>query len=174
MELAKSYIQDGVKILISYSLISLLKELKSLFAKNKILRPCLDELTIDYQDCKIIIYRLFESSIEESIQAILQHLCQFQLKHKRIFKNIEVIHVPIINSKDSYNLCDFRVKLSVDELIREFTKDYYFMFWGLTTNNGKYLYNLSKGKILKRRFYTQTEYDELFHRAFKKRRINFS
>jgi hypothetical protein len=77
-----------------------------------------------------------------------------------------------INNKDSYNLCDFRVKLDVDEPVVKFTKDFYFMFWGLSTKKGKYIYDLSTNKVSKSVFYTQKTYNKLFDKAFKSGEIN--
>lgn len=152
LELTKSYIQDGVKILLGYSLITLFKELKILFKSNQHLNPSLDKLVLDYRDCRIIIYSLYELSIEKSIQEILEQLCQFYSRHKSQFKTIKKIHIPIINNRDSYNLCDFRVKLDVDEPVVKFTKDFYFMFWGLSTKKEKYIYDLCTNKVSKRVF----------------------
>jgi hypothetical protein len=171
LDLAQSYVQDGVKVLIGYSLHSLLKELKLLFKNNQNLRPSLDILYLDYKDCQVIIYNLYESSIEHTIQNILKHLCQFQLNHQEDFGTIKKIHIPVINYKDYYGLCEFRVKLEVDEPITEFTKDYYFKFWGLTTKNGKFVYDIKKDKITNQVFFTQKSYNKLFDKAFKDGKI---
>ena len=162
MELAQSYAQDGVKVLIGFYLQSLLTELKELFKKNKHLKPGLDELTIDYEDCKVRIYSLYDGSIEESIESILKALCSFRLENKQLFKSIRKIHLPIFKNKDYYDLCEYRVRLNVDENILSFKKSDYLQYWGLTLKNKKVIYSVLQNKIIEEVFYTQKGYDKLF------------
>jgi hypothetical protein len=168
MAVAQSYLQDGVKAIINKTIKSTLENLKILFDKNKDLSPTVDTLILDYNDCKIKIYRLFSKSIESVIDELGDEICKFYLNHPDAFKDIKKIHIPILNHKDSYELCDYRVKLNYDEPIMEFHKDDYFKFWGLTTSSGKKVYDLSKDSIVDQVFYTQKSYDRLFDAKYKK------
>ncbi len=139
-ELAQSYAQDGAKILIGLYLKGLFSGLKELFKKNKPLTPSLDELIIDYKDCNVKIYNLYDNSIEESMESILETLCQFRLKNKKLFKSIKKIHLPIFKIKDCYDLCEFRVKLDIDMI--SFKQSDYLQYWGLTLNDKKVIYSV--------------------------------
>jgi hypothetical protein len=167
IELAKSYAQDGAKVLIGLTLSTFLKEIKDLFKKNKSLAPTLDKLLLDYKDCEVIVYSLYDTSIADAIKEILEKICIFQLRHKKLFKSIKRIHIPIIRHKDFYDLCEFRVKLQVDEPIEKFTKDYYFKYWGISTKKNKFIFDLENDKFIKKKFYTQKAYDKLYAKSHK-------
>src|SRR5690606_21566959 len=113
LELAKSYAEDGVKVVIGYSLKKIFDSTKVLFEKNKELNPSIEELIIDYKDCKVRIYNIYKNGIEECFDEIMEQLCILRLSDKKFFKKIETIHLPIFNQKDWYKLCDYRVLLNV-------------------------------------------------------------
>ena len=166
LELAKSYAEDGIKIIVGYSLKTIFQSVKKLFKKNKELSPSIEELTIDYKDCKIKIYNLYENAIEDSFDEIIKKLSIFRLEQEKFFQKIKTIHIPIINHTDSYNLCEFRVKLNVDEPIGNFNKSYYFKHWGLKTKNKKYIFDLNENIIFEQNFFTQKGYDKLFEKNY--------
>jgi len=167
LELAKSYAEDGIKILIGFSLKAIFTNVKELFHQNKKLGPAIQEITLDFKDCKIKIYEIYKNGIEESFDEIMEQLFIFRLENKKLFKKIKMIHIPILNHRDNYDLCDYRVKLNVDETVHEFSKQDYLNFWGITTKKKKIIYNVSDKKIIKEKFYTQKAYDKLFDNAFK-------
>lgn len=172
LELAKSYVEDGIKILIGFSLKAIFTNVKELFHKNEKLRPAIQEITLDFKDCKIKIYEIYENGIEESFDEIMEQLFIFRLEKKELFKNIKMIHIPILHHRDSYDLCDYRVKLNVDETVDQFTKQDYLNFWGITTKEKGIIYNVSDKRIINEKFYTQKAYDKLFDNACKNGELN--
>jgi len=171
LDLAKSYAEDGLKILIAFSIKILFKEIKELFRQNKRLNPEIKEITMDFNDCKIRIYEIYKNGIEETFDEIMEQLFIFRLENEQLFDKTKIIHTPIINHIDSYNLCSYRVKLNVDETVFDFSKDDYLNYWGISTKKKKIIYKVSEKKIIKEKFYTQKSYDKLFDRAFKEGRI---
>ncbi len=166
LEMAKSYLEDGIKILIGISIKSTFDLLRRLFANNKKLEPYLDELIIDYRDCKIRIYNIYVGAIEECIDEIMKTLFEFRLDNKKLFKKTKTIHIPIFNEMDCYNLCEYRVLLNVDEPIVSCKRKDYFGYWGISAKKRNLVYNVSNKSIDKKNFYTQKSYDKLFDKAF--------
>lgn len=166
LELAKSYTEDGIKILIGYSLKPVFKSLKELFKKNEALKPSIEEIVLDFSDCKIRIYNYLGQEIEDIFDDLMEQLFLLRLSDKKFFKKVKTIHLPIVNHLDWYKLCDYRVILNVDEPIVKFTKEIYFGFWGVSTRQGKYVYDVDKKRLFKQVFYTQKTYDKLFDKAF--------
>lgn len=171
LELSKSYAEDGVKIIIGYSLKKIFDSTKALFEKNKEFNPSIEELVIDYKDCKVRIYNIYENGIEDCFDDIMEQLCVLRLTDKGFFKKIKTIHLPIFNSKDWYKICDYRVKLNVDEPLTNLTKKDFFNYWGISKKKNNYVYNLKNKKLFKQKFYTQKTYDKLFNKAFEEGKI---
>ena len=167
LELAKSYAEDGVKIIIGYSLNKIFDSTKALFEENKEYSSSIEELVIDYKDCKVRIYNIYKNGIEECFEDILKHLCDFRLSDKKFFNKIKTIHLPIFNNNDLYEICDYRVKLNVDEPLVNLIKKDFFNYWGISKEKNKYVYDLNNKKIFKQKFYTQKSYDKKFDKLFK-------
>ncbi|MCK9337590.1 MAG: hypothetical protein M0P43_07155 [Arcobacteraceae bacterium] len=166
LELAKSYAEDGVKIIIGYSLKKIFDSTKALFEKNKEFSPSIEELVIDYKDCKVRIYNIYENGIEECFDDIMKELCDLKLADKKFFKKIKTIHLPIFNNNDLYKICDYRVKLNVDEPLTNLTNKDFFNYWGISKQKHKYVYDVKNKKVFKQKYYTQKTYDKIFDKAF--------
>lgn len=167
LELAKSYVEDGVKLAIGILINNMFKEIKILFGKNKNLRPGIEELVLDFKDCKVRVYKIFDGGIESSIYEIIDRLCTLYYSEGISFDDTKTIHIPIFNHRDSYNLCNYKVKLNVDENITNFTRENYFEYWGISKNNkNKYVYNLRQKKFKKQIFYTQNSYNKLYEKKY--------
>jgi hypothetical protein len=167
MEISKSYVQDGIKLYIGYHAKDIYRTIKKLFEKNKDLNPSVEQISVKYRDCKVIIYEVYKNGIEENFEAVISELIQAASENKKIFKKAKEIHIPMFKHKDSYNICKYRVKLNVDENITEFDKKDYLNFWGIKTKKKKFVYNVLKSNIKKKKFYTQESYDKLFNWAYK-------
>lgn len=162
IELAKSYLEDGVKLYIGYHAKTIYNSVKKLFESNEELRPSIEKISIKYKDCKVIFYETYENGIEENFENVIYQLFDFANSNKKWFKKIKQIHVPIFKHKDEYDLCEYRVKLNVDENITEFKSEDYTSFWGIQTKKKKYVYDVERKKKIKEEFYTQNGYDKLF------------
>lgn len=162
IELAKSYVQDGVKLYIGYHAKTIYNSVKKLFENNKELRPSIEKISIKYKDCKIVFYEIYENGIEDNFEKVIYQLFDFAHSNKKSFKKIKKIHVPIFKHNDEYDLCEFRVKLNVDENITEFKSEDYTSFWGVQTKNKKYVYEVENKNKINEEFYTQNRYDKLF------------
>lgn len=172
IELAKSYIEDGVKFYIGYHAKEIFKTIRKLFEKNKDLNPSVEQFSIKFKDCKVILYEVYENAIEESFESVITELIKVASEHKKTFKRAKEIHIPIFKHKDSYNICKYRVKLNVDENMTEFKKSDYLNFWGIKTKKKEFVYNVENGKLKNIKFYTQESYDKLFDWAFENGKIN--
>lgn len=172
LELAKSYAEDGVKVVIGYSLKKIFDSTKTLFEKNKEFNPSIAELIIDFKDCKVRIYNIYENGIEECFDKIMEQLCILRLSDKKFFKKIKTIHLPIFNLKDCYKICDYRVLLTVDEPLTKLTKNDFFNYWGISKKKNNHVYDLKNKKVFKQKFYTQKTYNKLFDKAFEEGKLN--
>jgi hypothetical protein len=162
LELAKSYMEDGVKLYVGYNIKRIYESVKKLFEKNPEVHPSVEQIKIKFKDCTIFFYEVYQNGIEEAFDEFVQILIYLALNKKKKFKKIKEIHTPIYNHPDSNNLCDYRVKLEYDEIITEFKKDDYLKFWGIKFKKRKMVYDVENGKFLKEKFYTQKAYDKLY------------
>ncbi len=167
LDLAKSYTEDGIKILIGFSIKTIFKHIKQLFIQNKSLDPEIREIILNFKDCKIRIYEVYKNGIEDNFDDIMEQLLIFRLENKNLLKKTKNIHIPILNNFDNYNLCSYRVKLNIDEIVFDYSKKDYLNFWGISTKKKKLIYEVPKKRIIKEKFYTQKAYDKLFDKAFK-------
>ena len=167
-EIAKDYIEDGVKVGIGYFWKPIFKRIKELFQKNPKYNPDIAVAKFIFNDIEIIIYPLYQNSIEEVIDEVIQKISQHFIKIKNQTKlPLRSIHIPIFNHVDIYELCAYRVKLDVDENISSFSKNDYFKLWGIRCGSKTdFIYDLSNQSTLKTRFYTQEEYNILFDQKF--------
>lgn len=172
IELAKSYLEDGIKLYIGYQAKEIFKTIKKLFKKNKALNPSVEQIVVKFKDCKVIFYEVYKNGIEENFEIVILELIKVASENKKLFKKAKRVHVPIFNHKDSYNICDYRVKLNVDENITNFQKDDYLNFWGIKTKKKHLVYNVTKKKLTSKKFYTQNTYDKLFNWAYENGKIN--
>lgn len=161
IELAKGYIEDGIKCYVGYHAKTIYNSLKTLFAKNQDLIPRVERISIKFKDCKIIFYEVYENGIEENFEEVMKYLFKFASANEKKIKKIKEIHIPIFKYRDCYDLCDYRVKLNLDENIKHFTNKDYKTFWGVKFKNKKRIYDLKNKKLIKDKFYTQKEYDKL-------------
>jgi len=171
-ELTKSYIEDGIKLYFGFQVKEIYRNINKLFKKNKKLSPSVEQIIVKFKDCEVILYEIFEFGIEKNFEIISKELLNVASENLKLFKKIRQIHIPIFNHKDSYNICDYRVKLNVDENITAFYVKDYLKFWGIKTKNKYRVYNVRKKKLMKKMFYTQKTYDELFSWAYDNGRIN--
>lgn len=167
LELAKSYAEDGIKILIGFSLKAIYTNIKKLFEKNIELAPAIQEVILDFEDCKISIYEIYNGGIEEAFDEIMEQLFIFRLENEKLFNKTKIIHIPILNHPDEYKLCNYRVKLNFDEPVINYSKDDYLNFWGITTKENNMVYKVFDKQLINKKFYTQESYDKLFDKAFK-------
>jgi hypothetical protein len=168
-DIAKDYIEDGVKIGLAFFWKPIFKTIKELFKKNKHYNPDIEVAKFIFKDVEIIIYPLYPNSIDEVIDEIIQTLAKQYSNIKAEATAVESIHIPIFNQVDSYEVCAYRVKLNVDENIPVFKKEDYFMLWGIK-GDVDYVYNVNSKSFLKTRFYTQSEYDVLLDKKFEEER----
>lgn len=166
-ELSKGYIEDGIKLYVGYHAKAIYNSLKTLFAKNPDLRPTVEKISIKFKDCKIIFYEVYKNGINENFEDVIKLLFEFASSNKKKIKKIKEIHIPIFNYRDCNDLCNYRVKLNVDENIESFTNKDYTAFWGVQFKNKKKVYDLKNQKLIKEIFYTQKEYDKLFEKSIK-------
>lgn len=162
LDLANSYVEDGVKVLIGYSLKSILEGIKKLFAKNADKDPGIEKIILDFKDTKIIMYEIFPKGLESNFDRIMIELFKLRRNHFHLFEEKTAIHIPIFNHKDSYNLCDLRVKLDVDEPIVRFEDQDYLNLWGIKSRGKYYVYSVINNELEERKFYTQNKYNKLF------------
>ena len=171
VELTKSYVEDGVKLYLGYQAKEIYKTIRKLFEKNKDLKPSVEQISVKFKDCKVIFYEVYENAIEENFELVIAELIQTASEHKKIFKRAKEIHIPIFNQKDSYNICNYRVKLNFDENMTEFGKADFLKFWVIKSKKKHFVYNVQKKKMKKKKFYTQKSYDKLFNWAFENGKI---
>ena len=171
LELANSYVEDGIKVVIGIFLKSLFDPIRELFKTNKEKYPEIDKIILDFKDCKVTLYEIYPNGIEENFEKIMKKLFELRLSKKN-FKKYKSIYIPILNHIDSYKLCQYRVKLSVDEPKIDFRPEDYFECWGIKRKKKKQIYFTDDGKIITEKFYTQSEYDQLLNKAFDNGEIN--
>ncbi|HET8859410.1 hypothetical protein [Marivirga sp.] len=171
VELAKSYVEDGIKLYIGYQAKDIYKTIKKLFDKNKNLKPSVEQISVKFKDCNVIFYEIYENAIEENFESVITELIKAASEHKKIFKKAKEVHIPIFNQKDIYNICDYRVKLNVDENMTDFRKADFLKLWGIKFKKKHIVYNVQKNKMKKKKFYTQSSYNKLFDREFKNGKI---
>ena len=170
-DIAKDYLEDGVKIGLGYFWKPIFKRIKELFKKNKQYNPDIEVAKFIFKDIEIIIYPLYLDSIDEVIDEAIQTLSRHYFKIKNETKSATSIHIPIFNQVDTYEVCAYRVRLNVDENIPTFKKEDYFKLWGIKcVNDTDYIYDVNNKSILKTRFYTQQEYDILLDKKFEAER----
>lgn len=167
VDLVASYIEDGIKLYIGYNIKEFYSNLKILFSKNKSLKPSVEQITINFKDCKVIFYETYENAIEENFESVINELIEFAAKKKHLFKKITKVYVPIFKYNDIYNLCEYRVKLNVDENINEFHKKDFLNFWGIKRRNRDRVYDVQKKNVKKKTFHTQKSYNKLFNQSRK-------
>lgn len=172
IELAKSYLEDGLKVLIGLAIKPVFVSLKKLFKTNKVLNPSIQELVLDFSDCKIKIYNHLQNDIEDIFDDLVIELFNLRLKNKKFFKRVKTIHIPIVKRPDYYKLCNNRVIFTIDEPIRKITKEFYFGYWGLSTSKGKHIYDVKVKTISKEKFYTYKSYEKLFNKASKSGKLD--
>jgi hypothetical protein len=166
-DIAKNYLEDGVKIGIGFFWKPIFKRIKELFKKNKQYSPEIEVAKFVFNDVEIIIYPLYHNSIDEVIDETIQTLSQHYSKIISETTSVKSIHIPIFNQVDTYEVCAYRVRLNVDENITSFKKEDYFKLWGIKGENDiNYIYDLKSKSIFKTRFYTQQEYDILLDEKF--------
>lgn len=168
-DIAKDYLEDGVKVGIGYFWKPVFNQIKELFKKNKKYTPDIEVAKFIFNDIEIIIYPLYQDSIEEIIDEVIMTISRHFLKIKNETKlPIKSIHIPIFNHVDSYEVCAYRVRLNVDENISSFNKKDYFKLWGIKcSSETDFIYDLNNQSVLKTKFYTQGEYDILLDKKFK-------
>ena len=161
-DIAKDYLEDGVKVGLGYFWKPIFKRIKELFKKNKQYSPDIEVAKFVFRDIEIIIYPLYPDSIDEVIDETIQTLSRHYSKIKSETTSIKSIHIPIFNQVDTYEICAYRVRINVDENIASFKKNDYFNLWGIKCDKDTdFIYNVKDRSILKTRFYTQNEYDIL-------------
>jgi len=167
-DIAGDLIKDGVVGGIAYFWKPIFKKIKDLFQKNKKLHPDIEVAKFIFNDIEIVIYPIYSNSVDEIIDEVIKTLTlYFPVIESRTKAQIKAIHIPIFNHVDNYKLCAYRVKLNVDENIESFSRDDYFKLWGVRCNESDFIYDLQGQSLLKAKFYTQNEYDELWDRKYK-------
>lgn len=166
-DIAKDYLEDGVKVGLGYFWKPIFKRIKELFKKNKQYRPDIEVAKFVFRDIEVIIYPLYPDSIDEVIDDTIQTLSRHYSKIKTETVSIKSIHIPIFNHVDTYEVCAYRVRLNVDENIESFKREDYFNLWGIRSDkNTDFVYNVKHRSFLKTKFYTQQEYDILIDKKF--------
>lgn len=166
-EIAKDYLEDGVKVGLGYFWKPIFKRIKELFKKNKQYRPDIEVAKFVFRDIEVIIYPLYPDSIDEVIDDTIQTLSRHYSKIKTETVSIKSIHIPIFNHVDTHEVCAYRVRLNVDENIESFKREDYFNLWGIRSDkNTDFIYNVKYRSFLKTKFYTQQEYDILIDKKF--------
>lgn len=162
-EVLKFLAEEGASATLGYFGKIIIEKLKNLFTKNKKLEPGIACAKIIFLDIEIIIHSLYDGSISEVMDKIVQSLTKhFLTIRKGTNSPIKSIHIPIFNRVDTYNVCAYRVKLNVDENIPSFGQDDYFKLWGIRCEDGgQFVYDLGGESLLNVNFYTQEEYDVL-------------
>ncbi len=168
-DFAKDYIEEGIKMGVGYFWKPIFEKIKELFKKNEKYNPDIEVAKFIFKDLEIIIYPLYEESIDEVIDNLIKMISLHLISIKKETNSkINSIHVPIFNYVDYYEVCAYRVKLNYDENIPSFTKEDYFKLWGIRCDDKTdFIYDLSDRKALKTKFYTQEEYDILLDKKFK-------
>lgn len=161
VELANSYLEDGIKVIIGYFLRSLFKPLKSLFNSNRAKNPGIDKIILDFKDCKIVLHEIYPNGIEDNFEDIMKKLFEFTLNNKKLFSKSKSIQIPIFKHRDSYDLCNYRVKLEIDEPITKFQKEDYTNYWGIKSKKKAQIYCVKEKQIVNEKFYTQKGYNKL-------------
>lgn len=168
-DITKGLIEDGIKVGLGYFWKPLFKKVKELFRRNKKYKPDIDVARFIFRDIEIFLYPIFPNSIEKVIDNAIKTLSLHfpKIKQKTNVKP-KSIHIPIFNRTDLYEVCAYRVKLNVDENISEFSEDDYFKLWGIRCESeDDFIYNVESGSVIKTRFYTQFEYDQLLEKKFR-------
>ena len=161
LELSQSYVQDGVKVIVGLSIKPLIDATKKLFKKNKSLNPSIDKIEINYKDVSIHFYNVYNKAIDECLDDVMKELFALSQSHKKLFKKAESIHIPIINQPDAQNICNYRVKLDLDETKQEFNRQDIFTYWGIKTKGKDRVYSLETKSTEKKKFYILKEYRKL-------------
>jgi hypothetical protein len=170
-DIAKDYLEDGVKVGLGYFWKPIFKRIKELFKKNQKYNPDIEVAKFVFKDIEIIIYPIYPDSIDEVIDETIQTLSRHYSKIISETTSVKSIHIPIFNQVDTYEVCAYRVRLNVDENITSFKKEDYFKLWGIKGDNDiAYIYDVINKSILKTRFYTQQEYDKLLDKKFESER----
>jgi len=133
-QLLKSYLEDGVKIVISLYLRPFIKTIKSLFEKNENLEPDLKQINLKFNDCDIYVYSLYRGSLIENFESVASSIIEHHDQiSKLINKKIKSLYIPIFKIEKENGKSEFRAKLDVDETIEEFHSIDYFKLWGIRT-----------------------------------------
>jgi hypothetical protein len=147
-----------------------IKSIKKLFSKNKKLTPGFELIKLIYRDVTVFLYPLYPDSLIDVTNDIIKVLAEHYSKIvKAVDSPVTEIHIPIFNKIDSYGICDYRVRLNVDENIENFSKEDYFKIWGIKcVSKHNFVYKLEENKADKIKFYTQEEYDTLFDEWYRR------
>lgn len=167
LEFVKSYTEDAIKFGIGFYFKQVFSAIKALFKKNQNYEPDVESVKIVFRDVEIFLHSIYKDSIDAAIQEVLGSLSlHYEAIMRRVDSKILSIHIPIFNHVDAYEVCAYRVRLNCDENIENFKKEDYFKLWGIRCDAGDFIYDLGKRDVLKTRFYTQEEYDELLDKKF--------
>lgn len=131
-------LQEGLSILTGRKIDSLdidfqlkndylfLKQL-NILANQHLLRIDIEELTIAFSDCTLIIHRIFDRSITKQIKEIVKKIDDNKLAITKGFSSIPYeIHIPVFEEKSWNNQLDI---LTVR--LKETNQNDYFKFWAL-------------------------------------------
>lgn len=167
---AEDILKSGVGVVGGFFGKYIIGGVKKLFSKNENLTPGFELIKLIYRDVTVFLYPLYPSSLLDVASDIISKLAEH---YPKIIKSVDSpvieIHVPIFNHIDSYGICDYHVRLNVDENIGEFSKEDYFKLWGIKcVSKNDFVYKLGKNEADKTKFYTQDEYGVLFDEWYRR------
>lgn len=154
---AYDVIKSGSKAFVLRPFLTAYQKLKEHNSSSKL---DIEEFRFVFQDTVIVIYKIADSSVFESLERILT----FVAKHSEEFtletgeRPLE-IHVPVFEDPAKDRPCRFRVKLDVDEDISGISKADYFRLWGLRYDYaGDRVFDVEKGLLIDNEFFDLNRY----------------
>jgi hypothetical protein len=177
-EIVKSYLEDAVKFGIGVFAREFVLAAKNLFDLNKKHRPEISEFRVTFKDFQITVYSTYERSLETVLEEVLAELFS-QLARFDQAKDllIESIHIPVfwhVENADpvegfgdyhSFEIPAYRVRLTIDETIRDFKREQYFDLWGFRLRDLDVVYNVKTATLVFSKFYLEDEYWTLQSKA---------
>ncbi|HEY8947343.1 MAG TPA: hypothetical protein VIM56_00510 [Rhizomicrobium sp.] len=176
-EFLQSYAEDAIKFGIGLFAKEIFQQIRALFHRNAERRPDISEIKIIFDDAEIVIYSLYEGSIQEvATDLSAQIFSRWAALQDRLESRIKSLHVPIFfhteivevdKEKAPLEISAYRVRLTVDETIRGFKKEHFWKLWGIRTNSDNQIYDVENDTLKPEIFFTQEEYWDFWQKKYR-------
>lgn len=165
--IAFDLIKSGTKAFVLRPFLAAYKKLRD---RNKTMGVDIEEFRVAFSDSVLIISKISDDGIFESLERILVAVAQ---NYHLMFRDGErpfEIHIPVFEDSGEDRLCRFRSLLDVDETIRNVTSANYLEFWGVWydyTRTSR-VYDVSRRLLIDAEFFTRERYWQEWERRQKK------